>query len=79
MRFIPDEIVGTMSYGEFAGLLPDMSYRVRLFCWTGCKEVYANDVFVPPSSENEAVAQDLRVGERVWVLYREGNAVGLRK
>lgn len=79
MRFIPDEIVGTMAYGKFAGILPDLSCCVHLFRWTGCEEVYAEQVIVPPSPEVTALAQALQTGERVWVLYWDDKPVGLRR
>jgi hypothetical protein len=68
-----------MAYGTFAGILADMNCRVRPLRWAGCEEIDADEVIVPPSPGVKALARVLEVGERVWALYWEGRAVGLRR
>lgn len=79
MRFVPDEIVGTMASGKLVAVGPNMSCCVQLLRWSGCHEFPDEEVTVPPSSESTALLREMRIGERVWVLYRMGDPVRIRR
>lgn len=76
MRLIPDEIVGTLAYGTFAGLAPDLSCRVRLY---NCDESLAEEVLVPATPEVSELVRSLRIGDWVWVHFWDGKPVRMER
>jgi hypothetical protein len=76
MRFIPDEIVGTLAYGDFAGLEGHGLCRVRL---NNCDGSFAEELIVSIPVDATELVRALRLGDRVCVRFWLGEAIGIKQ
>jgi hypothetical protein len=75
MKFIPNEIVGTIRGGRYCGMDSESSCRVRFF---DSNDQFEEEVIVPVSLEEAQLLRNMKSGAWVWVKYSEGKAGGIQ-